>query len=60
MFSPPHLLDDTDAVLAQIGRNMLTSGDWVTAHLDGVPYLEKAPLGHWLEAISYRWFGAHD
>ncbi len=60
MFSPPHLLDDTDAVLAQIGRNMLTSGDWVTAHLDGVPYLEKAPLGHWLEAISYRCFGAHD
>ena len=60
MFSPPHLLDDSDAVLAQIGRNMLTSGDWVTAHLDGVPYLEKAPLGFWLEAISYRVFGAHD
>ncbi|MGA9209236.1 MAG: glycosyltransferase family 39 protein, partial [Terriglobales bacterium] len=60
MFSPPHLLDDTDAVLAQIGRNMLTSGNWVTAQLDGVPYLEKAPLGFWLEAISYRCFGAHD
>jgi len=39
---------------------MLTSGNWVTAQLDGVPYLEKAPLGHWLEAISYRCFGAHD
>ena len=60
MFSPPHLLDDSDAVLAQIGRNMLTSGDWVTAQLDGVPYLEKAPLGFWLEAISFRLFGAHD
>jgi 4-amino-4-deoxy-L-arabinose transferase-like glycosyltransferase len=60
MFSPPHLLDDSDAVLAQIGRNMLASGDWVTAHLDGVPYLEKAPLGFWLEAISYRIFGVHD
>ena len=60
MFSPPHLLDDSDAVLAQIGRNMLTSGDWVTAQLDGVPYLEKAPLGFWLEAISFRLLGAHD
>jgi 4-amino-4-deoxy-L-arabinose transferase-like glycosyltransferase len=60
MFSPPHLLDDSDAVLAQIGRNMLVSGDWVTAHLDGVPYLEKAPMGFWLEAISLKLLGIHD
>ncbi len=42
--SPPSLMDDVDAVQAQIARNMLTSGDWVTARLDGVVYLEKAPL----------------
>jgi 4-amino-4-deoxy-L-arabinose transferase-like glycosyltransferase len=60
MFSPPHLLDDADAVLAQIGRNMLQSGDWVTARLDGVIYLEKPPLGFWLEAISFKLFGVHD
>jgi len=58
--SPPSLMDDSDAVLAQIGRNMLQSGDWVIARLDGVPYLEKAPMGAWLMAISYRIFGAHD
>jgi hypothetical protein len=40
--SPPSLLDDADAVQAQIARTMLQSGDWVTAHLDGVRYLEKA------------------
>ncbi len=40
--SPPSLMDDVDAVQAQIARNMLTSGDWVTARLDGVAYLEKA------------------
>ena len=28
-FSPPHLMDDVDAVQAQIARNMLQSGDWV-------------------------------
>lgn len=60
MFSPPHLLDDADAVLAQIGRNMLQSGDWVTARLNGVLYLEKPPLGFWLEAISFKLFGVHD
>jgi len=41
--SPPSLMDDVDAVQAQIARNMLQSGDWVTARLDGVAYLEKAP-----------------
>jgi 4-amino-4-deoxy-L-arabinose transferase-like glycosyltransferase len=58
--SPPGLMDDVDAVQAQIARNMLTSGDWVIARLDGVPYLEKSPLIYWLIAISYRIFGAHD
>ncbi len=53
-------MDDVDAVQAQIARNMLTSGDWVTARLDGVPYLEKAPLIYWLIAGSFRIFGAAD
>ncbi len=58
--SPPSLMDDVDAVQAQIARNMLTSGDWVTARLDGIPYLEKAPLIYWVIAICYEMFGAHD
>jgi hypothetical protein len=53
-------MDDVDAVQAQIARNMLTSGDWVTARLDGVAYLEKAPLIYWLIAISYKIFGVYD
>jgi len=59
MFSPS-LMDDVDAVQAQIARNMLDSGDWVTARLDGVIYLEKAPLIYWAMAISYKIFGVHD
>ena len=58
--SPPSLQDDVDAVQAQIARNMLTSGDWVTPRLDGVVYLEKPPLIYWLIAISYKTFGVHD
>jgi 4-amino-4-deoxy-L-arabinose transferase-like glycosyltransferase len=58
--SPPSLMDDVDAVQAQISRNMLTSGDWVTARLDGVVYLEKAPFVYWAMAASYMMFGAHD
>ena len=48
--SPPSLMDDVDAVQAQIARNMLDSGDWVTARLDGIAYLEKSPLIYWLIA----------
>src|SRR5271170_2666771 len=58
--SPPSLMDDVDAVQAQIARNMLTSGDWVTARLDGIVYLEKAPLVYWAIAASYKIFGVHD
>jgi Dolichyl-phosphate-mannose-protein mannosyltransferase len=53
-------MDDVDAVQAQIARNMLDSGDWVIARLDGVPYLEKSPLIYWLMAGTYRVLGAHD
>jgi 4-amino-4-deoxy-L-arabinose transferase-like glycosyltransferase len=60
IISPPSLMDDVDAVQAQISRNMLTSGDWVTARLDGVVYLEKAPLVYWLIAGSYKIFGVRD
>jgi len=60
MISPPSLMDDVDAVQAQIARNMLTSGDWVTARLDGIPYFEKSPLIYWMIAGAFRIFGATD
>ena len=53
-------MDDVDAVQAQIARNMLQSGDWVTARLDGVAYLEKSPLKYWMIAVSYMIFGVRD
>lgn len=53
-------MDDVDAVQAQIARNMLDSGDWVTARLDGVAYLEKSPLKYWMMAVSFAVFGVHD
>jgi len=60
IISPPALMDDVDAVHGQMARNMVQSGDWVIAHLDGVPYMEKAPLPYWLIAICYLLMGVHD
>ena len=60
MISPPSLMDDVDAVQAQIARNMIVSGDWVTARVDGVPDFEKGPLTYWLIAESFQIFGETD
>jgi 4-amino-4-deoxy-L-arabinose transferase-like glycosyltransferase len=53
-------MDDVDAVQAQIARNMIASGDWVTARLDHVAYLEKPPLIYWMIAAFYKMLGVHD
>jgi 4-amino-4-deoxy-L-arabinose transferase-like glycosyltransferase len=53
----PSLLDDADAAHAQAARHIALSGDWVTLQIDGIRYLEKAPLPYWLVAIDYKVFG---
>ena len=53
-------MDDVDAVQAQISHNMIQSGDWVSAQLDGVKYLEKSPLKYWMMAVSFQIFGVSD
>jgi 4-amino-4-deoxy-L-arabinose transferase-like glycosyltransferase len=60
VLSPPSLMDDVDSVTAQIARNMLESGDWVTARLNGIAYFEKPALRFWIVAFSYLIFGVHD
>ncbi len=56
LFTPP-LLDDADSTHAEAAREMFVTGDYVTLHVNGVRYLEKAPLPYWLVAISYHIFG---
>jgi 4-amino-4-deoxy-L-arabinose transferase-like glycosyltransferase len=59
VFSPP-LLDDADSTHAEAAREMFVTGDYVTLHVNGVRYLEKAPLPYWLVAISYHIFGVNE
>ncbi len=56
LFSPP-LLDDADATHANAARHIALTGDWVTLHVNGIRYLEKAPLPYWLVAATFRLFG---
>jgi 4-amino-4-deoxy-L-arabinose transferase-like glycosyltransferase len=59
VFSPP-LLDDADSTHAEAAREMFVSGDYVTLHVNGVRYLEKAPLPYWLVVASYHLFGINE
>src|SRR5919199_651010 len=56
----PALLDDADSVHAEAAREMLLRHDWVTLHIDGIRYLEKAPLMYWSIAASFKIFGVHE
>jgi 4-amino-4-deoxy-L-arabinose transferase-like glycosyltransferase len=59
MFTPG-LLDDADSTHAEAAREMVVSGDYVTLHINGVRYLEKAPLPYWLVALSYKFLGVNE
>jgi 4-amino-4-deoxy-L-arabinose transferase-like glycosyltransferase len=52
----PPLLDDADSTHAQAAQAMLSTGDWVTLHVDGIRYLEKPPLPYWITALSLKLF----
>src|SRR5512146_327617 len=56
----PALLDDADSVHAEAAREMLLRHDWVTLHINGIRYLEKAPLLYWGIAASFQAFGVSE
>ncbi|MGE5276207.1 MAG: glycosyltransferase family 39 protein [Acidobacteriota bacterium] len=51
------LAEPDEARYAEIPREMLAAGDFVTPRLNGVPYFEKPPLLYWANAASLALFG---
>jgi 4-amino-4-deoxy-L-arabinose transferase-like glycosyltransferase len=51
------LLEPDEGRNAEVAREMLASGDWITPHYDTLPYLDKPAVFFWLVAGSYRAFG---
>ncbi|CAL7963758.1 4-amino-4-deoxy-L-arabinose transferase [Gammaproteobacteria bacterium] len=45
---------------AEIPREMVVTGDYITPHLNGIKYFEKPPLFYWLQAISIKACGANE
>ena len=44
---------------AEIPREMVATGDWLTPRLNGIKYFEKPPLQYWATASAYTVFGEH-
>ncbi len=55
-FFPP-LLDDVDSSHATVSREMLQRHDYAVLFMNGIRYLDKAPLHYWLVAGCYKLFG---
>ena len=45
---------------AEMAREMLASGDWITTRLNGIKYFEKPPLQIWMTALAFKLFGLGD
>ena len=54
------LSEPDEARYAEIAREMLELGDWVTPHLNYVKYFEKPPLVYWLTSVNVALFGASE
>lgn len=54
------LRDFREVRFAEVGREMLETGDWVLPHLNNSPYLNKPPMVGWLVAFSFKMLGGSE
>jgi len=51
------LVEPDEGRYAEIPREMVASGDWLTPRLNGFKYFEKPVLQYWATAVGYTLFG---
>jgi 4-amino-4-deoxy-L-arabinose transferase-like glycosyltransferase len=56
----PALYDPHESLYAEIARDMVGRGDWLTPRLNNTRYLDKPPLFYWLIALSYKVLGVSE
>ncbi|NSX15515.1 glycosyltransferase family 39 protein [Cupriavidus taiwanensis] len=55
-----HLLRSDEGRYAEIAREMVATGDWVTIRYHELKYFEKPPFHLWVTALAYTLFGVGD
>ncbi|HUP38515.1 MAG TPA: glycosyltransferase family 39 protein [Vicinamibacterales bacterium] len=53
----PALMDPDEAHYAQLTREMLRAHNWMMPLLDGLPYIDKPVLFHWLQGVAISVLG---
>lgn len=54
------LFDEDEGFYAEASREMLESGNYLTAYINGSPQYDKPILIYWLQAFSFRVFGLNE
>ncbi len=54
------LVNPDEGRYAEIPREMVASGDWITPRLNGIKYFEKPALQYWATAAAFELFGEHE
>ncbi len=49
-----------EARYAEVPREMLVTGNWVSPHIDGIRYFEKPVFGYWAIAAAMKLFGENN
>src|ERR1700760_4875595 len=56
----PALWEPDEGRYAEVAREMVVSGDYITPRNDWVRYFEKPPLVYWLTAASLKLLGTNE
>ena len=54
------LLEPDEGRNAEVGREMMASGDWITPHFNNLAYLDKPAVFFWMEAAALKIFGVSE
>ena len=54
------LADWDEAIYAQISKETVLSGDWLTLHWGFKPWFDKPPLLMWVTEMFYQLFGVNE
>jgi 4-amino-4-deoxy-L-arabinose transferase-like glycosyltransferase len=51
------LIPTDEGRYAEMAREMVANGDWITPRLNAIKYFEKPPLQVWMTALAFKLFG---
>ena len=54
------LIDVDEGRYAEVAREMLATGDWITPRLNFLPFFDKPPLLYWGTALAYQIGGTNE